>query len=127
MDADETLERKALQNTRALVDKLESQERSHGKRQKRALVIFAIVALIPVAVAVIWSADSPKESLADKQARDCKMEAWSAKASERTDQIRAANPGMAYGEIAKKLKKEQDTFMETAKVACEGAPDKAGK
>jgi signal transduction histidine kinase len=125
MEEIDTLERKALKNTRALVDMLEVDEHARARRQKRAIVILAVAALIPVVVVTLWALNHPNETLADKQLRDCKVAAWSAKASERTEQIRAANPGMSYPEISKKLKKEQHAFMESVKVACENNPGKA--
>jgi len=125
MKADDSLERKALRNTRALVDMLEVDERTRARRQKRALVILAVVFAIPITYLFLWSVNGPKETIADKQLRDCKVDAWSARASERTAQIRAANPGMPYREIAKLIHKEQDAFMESAIGACEANPGKA--
>lgn len=125
MEADESLERKALRNTRALVDILEVDERTRARRQKRALLILAIVAVIPVVVAFLVEADHPKESVASEKRRDCRVDAWGARASERTEQLRAAHPDMPYREIAKRLKQEQDAFMESVKGACDDNPGKA--
>ena len=122
METDPALAQKALRNTRALIDRLEADEASRGRRQSRALAIIAAVALVPVVGTVIWAWRNPGETAGDRRLRDCKVEAWRAKSSEVTERIRAANPGMPYTEIAKRLKKEADTFMETARVACEPAP-----
>jgi hypothetical protein len=122
MEPDPALAQKALRNTRALIERLETDEATRGRRQKRALAIIAAVALAPVVGAAIWAWRNPNETEADKRQRDCKVQAWSAKSTEVAERLRAASPGMPYTEIAKSLKKEEETFMETAKVTCEGTP-----
>lgn len=127
MEADDTLEHKALRNTRALIDRLETDERTRRQRQKRALWIIGIAALVLVAFAVNMALMNPKETPAEKRQRDCRIDAWSARMGEATERIRAENPGMPYREIAKKLKQEQDAFMATAKGACENPAAPPGK
>lgn len=121
MEADPALAQKALRNTRALIDRLETDEAARGRRQKRALAIIAAIALVPIVGAAIWAWRNPNETAADKRQRDCLVAAWSAQSGEAAERIRAAHPGMPYSEIAKLLRKEQDTFMQTAKAGCEAA------
>lgn len=126
-EADRSLERHALRNTRALVDMLETDEAARRRRQRRALWIIGLVALVPIGIAAIWAWQHPKESLAEKKLRDCEIDARSARAREVTEQIRAENPGMAYREIAKKLKNEHGDFSAAAREKCRDESAKAGK
>lgn len=121
MEADETLERKALRNTRALIDKLEAEEATRQRSQKRALRFIGIACLVAVAIAAFISLREPPETAAARKPRPCEVDAWSAKSAELTAKIRAANPEMPYADIAKKLKAEQATIEEAVREKCGGA------
>lgn len=121
MEADETLERKALRNTRALIDKLEAEEATRQRSQARALRFIGIACLVALAIALVITLREPPETAAARKQRPCEVDAWSAKSAELTEKFRAANPDMPYADIAKKLKAEQATIEQAVREKCGGA------
>ena len=116
-DTNRILERKALRNVRALVDKLERADNPH---EWRVVVLFA--ALMIALVIVLWISVhvyAARESAAREQL-SCQMEIWLEKSGHFERGLREVNPNLSSREIQLQLKRERPFIMANAKIACDG-------
>ena len=124
MEADETLERKALRNTRALVDRLQSDETTRARRQRIALIGIACGTLLAFAFLVQFGLTRSGPNVEDKKRVDCEVNALGALTSERTEKLRADNPGMPFQEINRMLQTEGGVLLAEARRRCGFNPEK---
>jgi hypothetical protein len=116
-DGQRTLEKKALQNARALVDMIERDDLRKGKRQTRALLIAAVpIALVLVALMGV-KGQAPLDDAA-KQRKSCELDAWNARAGDFERRMRKDNPDMPYVDIQKRLERERPSLLAEAATAC---------
>jgi hypothetical protein len=124
MEREDTLERKALRNTRALLDRLDTDEATRKRKQKTALLIIGATALAGGALLFLVVLRNPVMSDAEKRIASCEVDALSAIASARTEKLRAENPGTDFREISKKLKPFGDEMAKEARERCRNATAK---
>jgi hypothetical protein len=124
MEREDTLERKALRNTRALLDRLDTDEAARKRKQKTALLIIGAAALVTGALLYVYGLRNPVMSDAEKRIADCEVNALSAIAGTRTEKLRAENPGMDFREISNKLKPLGDEMVKEARDRCRNAGPK---
>jgi hypothetical protein len=116
-DGQRSLEKKALQNARALVEMIERDDLRKGKRQTRALLIAAVpIALVLVAFASVKGQAPLDDTI--KQRKSCELDAWNARAGDFERQMRKDNPDMPYIDIQKRLERERPALMAEAATAC---------
>lgn len=121
---DDSLERRALRNTRALVDLLESDEAARRRRQKRALVVIAAGAVIAGIALFHFGMGFPVLSAEERLRADCEVTAMAAVSGERIERLRAEYPGLPFQEISKKLQSEGPATQAEARRRCESLPPK---
>lgn len=124
MEADESLERKALRNTRALVEHLESNEATRTRRQRIALIGIALGTLVAVAALVQFGLTRSGPSREEKKRVDCEVTALGTLTTERTDKLRADNPGMPFQEINRMLRTEGGVLLAEARRRCGINPER---
>ena len=67
-DAQRSLEKKALQNVRGLVDKVEAEDRIESGTQKKALLVLGVAILIALVGAAVMLSTAKTEKASDKPA-----------------------------------------------------------
>jgi hypothetical protein len=115
-DTNRILERKALRNVRALVDKLGRLDNPHEWR-----VVVLIAALVTVLAIVMWVSAhvyAARESAA-RERLSCQMEIWLEKSGRLERSLREADPNLSSREIQLQLKRERPFIMANAKIACD--------
>jgi hypothetical protein len=118
-DAQQELHQRSLRNVRALLEK-EQQEFARQKRARRLLIWIALPVLLLVAGLVYYGArknPSTREP-AEKLRIACETEVWAAKSGDAERAIRAANPGIAPPEVARRLQQESPTLQAAAAEEC---------
>ena len=116
-DSQRALEKKALQNVRALSEMLERDDLLKRKRQTRALLIAAVPIVLVLLMITSSIAVKPPDAAAN-QRRECELDAWNASAAEYERQARKDNPDAAYRDVQKRLERERPFLMAKAAVAC---------
>ena len=111
------LERKALRNVRALVDKYEKSDIPHEWRI--VVVLGALVALFLIVMWVSAQVASARESAA-RERLACQLRIWTEKSGEIERRLREGNPNLGVREIQAQLKRERPFVMANAKIACDG-------
>ncbi len=124
MEADESFERKALRNTRALVERLESDEATRARRQRFALIGIALGTLVAVAALVLFGLTRSGPTAEEKKRVDCTVTALGTVTSERAEKLRADNPGEPFKEISRMLQTEGSVLQAEARRRCGIPPDK---
>lgn len=124
MEREDTLERKALRNTRALLDRLDTDEATRKRKQKTALMVIGAAALVTGVLLSVFGLRNPVMSDAEKRIAGCEVDALSAIASGRAEKLRAENPGMDFREISEKLKPLGDEMAKEARDRCRNASPK---
>lgn len=124
MEADESLEKKALRNTRILVERLESEEATRARRQRIALIGIACGTLLAFAFLVQFGLTRAGPTAEDKKRVDCAVNTLGTLTTERTEKLRADNPGMPFQEINRMLKTEDPVRLAEARRRCGITPEK---
>src|SRR5260221_8627581 len=112
-DSQRALEKKALQNVRALSEMLERDDLLKRKRQTRALLIAAVPIVLVLVMITSSIAVKPPDAAAN-QRRDCELDAWNASPPEYERQARKDNPDAAYPDVQKRLERERPFLMAKA-------------
>jgi len=124
MEREDTLESRALRNTRALLDRLATDEAARKRKQKTALLVIGAAAIVTGGMLFVFGLKNPVMSDAEKRIADCEVDALSAIASARTEKLRAENPGKDFREISDKLKPFGDEMVKEARDRCRNATAK---
>lgn len=116
-DAQRDLERNALRNVRALVDKLQREELGSAKR-KRVVISLACIPFVAMAAALALHASKGPAEEADKNRRACELDGWNRRAAAFEKEDRAAHPGRSNKQVQDDLREAQPGLMAEAKAQC---------
>ena len=115
-DTDRILERKALRNVRALVEKA---ERAETREEWRIVVlIVALVASLFAVMGISAYVTAAREEAA-RERLACQLEIWIAKSSDLQRSLREADPSQSSREIQAQLRRDRPFIMAEAKIACD--------
>ena len=113
-------EQRALSSVRALVDRVQRDD-----RLRRRVILWALVAFAPAAALLVGTLLRTTENerrLAEDHSRPCELASWAAQSGELERSLRES--GMPNQQIQKKIELERPYLMANAKIECNSAARK---
>ena len=126
MDANRLREQEELRSALTLLDQLETDEALARRRHRIAIAVIAVAVLLAI-VLMVKLTSSPMFSVSENKLRECELDALNARSNDFIGQVRRENPGMPYGDIARKLDLEQPSLKAGAHEECQAKVGKASK
>lgn len=111
-DSQRDLQQKSLRNVRALVERLERDEREQSRGNKYLLLVAFAPFLVFVGVVLMADPRAPSKT------GSCELDAWNAKAAEFERSARQSDPQISYLEVQAKLERERPFLMAAARTDC---------
>jgi hypothetical protein len=112
------LEQRALENVRALVEKLERDESNRRAWQ----LPMSLGLVVVVALAAAWTASktgSASPSPDEARRLSCQLDVWASRSGDIERSLRKAHSEMPYRDIQKLLERERPFVMAAAKIECD--------
>jgi len=109
-------QQQSLRDVRALLDKEEAERR--GQKRTFWILAFSLLPLIGLLAVVVLKGPLAAAGMSDSARVACESSVWARKSSEREREIRAANPGIAPGEVGKLLRTEARQLESAAAQEC---------